>query len=81
MTVVAYLVPHPRYGATMGKVKHIVEPRFPSIVLTDEAALCGKRGKLGWVTLNRREGSTLVAQPTCPKCLAVEAVLEDQQHS
>jgi hypothetical protein len=73
MSVVAYLVPHPRYGATMGKIKHIVEPRFLGRVLTDEAALCGKRGKLGWVTLNRRESSPLVAQPTCPKCIKIEA--------
>jgi hypothetical protein len=81
MPVVAYLVPHPRYSATMSKIKHIVEPRFLNRPLTDEAALCGKRGKLGWVALNRRESSRLVAQPTCPKCIKIEAVLEDQQHS
>lgn len=81
MPVVAYMVPHPRYGATMGKVKHIVDPRFPGGPLTDEAALCGKRGTLGWVTLNKRESSRLVAQPTCPKCIKIEAALEDQQHS
>ena len=81
MTYVAYLRPHPKYGATMGKIKHIVEPRFPDRPVTDEAALCGKRGKLGWVALNRRESSRLVVQPTCPKCIKIEAVLEDQQHS
>lgn len=75
MTAVAYMTPHPRYGATMGKVKHIVVPTWPNGVLTTEAALCGKRGKLGWVRCKTTD------RPTCPKCLKIEADLVAQQHS
>lgn len=65
-----------RNGAERGKgsVYHMIETSYPSLI--DEPALCGARPRLQWSAVDREKQWI-----TCPKCLKIQEVLEDQCHS
>jgi hypothetical protein len=76
MVTICYKAGKLRNGAQRGHgtVFHVVQHMggWPY----NEKALCGAEPALQW-SKAWKEGQ----RPTCPKCLKIEAILEEQQHS